>query len=350
MNVLLMGPLPPPVGGATVLFQQLVEDLSKEGGCHLRVINTSRTRVGGLSNAMHAVRCVCLLIRHLPWASVVSFQTSRNGVIIFGPIVHILSRLFGRKWILRGFGGSLDVWHRTSASLLKWLFDRTVLQADALLLERKASVEYFQKQSHSVVHWYPNSRHRPDHVEGASTSRPGHRRFVFVGHVKPSKGIAILLDASKIIRRGMFTVDVYGPLQDGVTPEWFVNSPVNYRGPLASDRVINTLAGYDALILPTYYAGEGYPGVILEAYCAGIPVISTRCGGIPEIVTPDTGILLEPRDVGGLAAAMQELIDSDQRLLALREGARAKADEFDADRWAHTFVALCRTLATQEGT
>ena len=344
MNLLLVGPLPPPVGGATVLFQQLVEDLSKLGGCHLRVINTSRPQVGSLSNALHAVRCVCLLIRHLPWASVVSLHTSRNGVISFGPIVHLLSRLFGRKWILRGFGGSLDAWHRNSASLLKSLFDRTVLRADALLLERKAAVDYFQGQSPSIVHWYPNSRHRPDYVESSRKAVAGHRRFVFVGHVKPTKGIGILLEASKSIGRGMFMVDVYGPLQDGVTPEWFVNSPVNYRGPLASDRVINTLAGYDALLLPTYYAGEGYPGVILEAYCAGIPVISTRCGGIPEIVTPDTGILVEPRDVVGFATAMQELIDSDQRLLALREGARAKAGEFDADRWAHTFLTLSRSL------
>lgn len=345
MNLLLVGPLPPPVGGATVLFQQLVEDLSKAGGCPLRVINTSRPRVGRLSNAWHAVRCVCLLIRHLPWASVVSFHTSRNGVIIFGPIVHVLSRLFGRKWILRGFGGSLDAWHRDSASLLKWLFNRTVLQADALLLERKASVDYFQRQSPSSVHWYPNSRHRPDPVESSKTAVAGLRRFVFVGHVKPTKGIDVLLEAAKSIGRGNFLVDVYGPLQDGVTPEWFMNSPVNYRGPLASDRVINTLAGYDALVLPTYYPGEGYPGVILEAYCAGIPVISTRCGGIPEIVTPDTGILLEPHDTAGLAAAMQELINSDQRLLALCEGARAKAEEFDADRWAQTFLNLCRGLS-----
>src|SRR5262249_42486224 len=107
---------------------------------------------------------------------------------------------------------------------------------------------------------------------------------------------------------------------------------------------IQTLTRYDALILPSYAEVEGYPGVILEAYCAGIPVIATRWGGIPEIVTDETGILVEPRDVASLAKAMQMLIDSNHLLATLRAGARSKAAEFDANRWTQYFIDLCRSL------
>jgi len=261
--------------------------------------------------------------------------------------VHILSRFFRRKWIFRGFGGDIDTWHRNTSGILRWVFDHTVLQADVLLIERKASVKYFQGQSKSSIQWYPNSRHYSEASPTIPATSDRSRRFVFVGHVKPAKGIGELIQAAKLLAPTGITVDVYGPLQDGISHSWFADSATNYCGPITKEAVIQTLAGYDVLVLPTYFEGEGYPGVILEAYCAGIPVIATRWGGIPEIVTAETGLLVEPRDVQGLAEAMQMLIDSDHLLATLRHGARSKAAEFDADRWTQYFIDLCQQLSTE---
>jgi glycosyltransferase involved in cell wall biosynthesis len=55
---------------------------------------------------------------------------------------------------------------------------------------------------------------------------------------------------------------------------------------------------------------EALPNVILEAMAAGLPVVATRVGGLPEAVVPgDTGLLVSPRDVDGLAAALGSLLD-----------------------------------------
>lgn len=348
MNVLLIGALPPPVGGTTVLFNQLVEDLRGRDDVCIRVIDISRPKVGAISNCIHALRCLILLLWNVRWASVLTFHTSLKGVISFGPVVHLASQIFDRKWIVRGFGGDIDTWHRNASGLRKRMFDRTVLRADALLLERKVSVEYFQSRSNNSVLWYPNSRHRGSDGTAAGHERAVGRRFVFVGHVRPSKGIGELIEATKqISKTARIVMDVYGPMLEGVSDSWFVGSPVRYRGSIANKDVIQTLTQYDVLVLPTYAEIEGYPGVILEAYCAGIPVITTRWGGIPEIVTTETGILVEPRDVVGLAEAMQRLIDSDQLCATLREGARAKAAEFDAKRWTQYFVDLCQHVSVE---
>jgi len=345
MNLLLIGALPPPVGGTTVLFKQLVDDLRNNGEISLRVIDISRSKVGGVHDIIYALRCLVLLLWNLPWASVLSFQTSRRGAITFGPVIYVVSRLFRRKWIFRGFGGDIDTWHRNSVSMQKRLFDETVLKADVLLFERKTTVEYFQDRCECPVHWYPNSRYCPDVLLAPENAVRSPRRFVFVGHVKPAKGIAEIIEASKLLRPREFAVDVYGPLQEGITVSWFADGPVKYCGPIASENVIEALTHYDALLLPTYFEGEGYPGVILEAYCAGIPVISTRWGGIPEIVTAQTGILVEPRNIADLADAMQQLMDSDHLLTGLRKGARTKAAEFDARRSTQAFIELCHRLA-----
>ncbi len=345
MNLLLIGALPPPVGGTTVLFKQLVDDLRASDGLNIRVIDVSRPTVGGLHNVVHALRCLALLCWHLPWASVVSFHASLTGAITFGPMVHLAARLFWRKWVFRGFGGDLDTWHRQAGPFARSVFDRTVLRADRLLLERKASVAYFTPRTSSPVEWYPNSRRRSGMPGSTAQSRPA-RRFVFVGHVKPAKGIKEIVQAAQSLATSGLVVDVYGPLQDGVDSSWFAHSPVTYRGPLAAHDVITKLSEYDVLLMPSYAHIEGYPGVILEAYCAGLPVIATRWGGIPEIVDSETGILVEPRDVAGLANAMRNLMESDHLLAKLSSGARAKAAEFDADRWTQYFVNLCHQLAT----
>ncbi len=53
---------------------------------------------------------------------------------------------------------------------------------------------------------------------------------------------------------------------------------------------------------------EGIPVALMEAMSYGVPVVATRAGGVPELVTPDTGMLVSPADATALADAIQELV------------------------------------------
>ena len=65
------------------------------------------------------------------------------------------------------------------------------------------------------------------------------------------------------------------------------------------------------LILPTFFKGEGYPGVIVEAFSLGLPVISTNWRCIPELITNDVnGYLVEAKSYEDLKGAV-EAIGSD---------------------------------------
>jgi len=164
----------------------------------------------------------------------------------------------------------------------------------------------------------------------------GARRFVFIGQVKPSKGVREILGAAGTFQNGA-TVDFYGELRDGIRPGEF-GGAARYCGKVPPGEVMPTLAKYDVLLLPTYYSGEGYPGVILEAFAAGIPVIATRWQAISEIVNDENGILIEPRDPQQLAAAMQRLMYDPAQLQNLSAGALRSARRFDSALWTERFL------------
>ncbi len=69
-------------------------------------------------------------------------------------------------------------------------------------------------------------------------------------------------------------------------------------------------AASDIFVLPSR-RGEGFPMVILEALASGLPVVATRSGGHVEILTPETGLLVEPEDPGELASGVLALKGSD---------------------------------------
>lgn len=86
-------------------------------------------------------------------------------------------------------------------------------------------------------------------------------------------------------------------------------------------------------LLPTYE--EALPTALIEAAACGVPAVSTRVGGVPEVVDEGTtGLLVAPGDPGALASAVLELLSDPDRRRQMGLAARARAEEhFDADRW-----------------
>ena len=78
--------------------------------------------------------------------------------------------------------------------------------------------------------------------------------------------------------------------------------------------------------LPSHW--EALPMSVLEAMAAGVPVVASRVGGIPDtVVEGETGLLLEPRDINRLAQALIALLTDAPRRVAMGAAARARAEE-----------------------
>jgi glycosyltransferase involved in cell wall biosynthesis len=101
------------------------------------------------------------------------------------------------------------------------------------------------------------------------------------------------------------------------------------------DDVMALLDAADLLLHPSRM--EGFPIALLEAMAAGVPIVATRVGGVPEIVADgETGVLIDPAaGAGEIAAAVAAVRDDPARRAALAERARLRFEErFTAERWA----------------
>lgn len=95
---------------------------------------------------------------------------------------------------------------------------------------------------------------------------------------------------------------------------------------------------------------EGLPNVVMEAMATGTPVVSTAVDGAPELVEEGrTGLLVQPRDVQGMAKAMLRVIENRELAGAMGAAARKRAvDEFSFERMARLHEELILKLASSD--
>jgi glycosyltransferase involved in cell wall biosynthesis len=130
--------------------------------------------------------------------------------------------------------------------------------------------------------------------------------FVFAGRLSPEKGVGTLLAAWHNLTLPLV---IAGDGPDRDTLQASAPRSVGFRGSLTPDEMPALLRRARALIVPSLWY-EGAPRIILEAYAAGVPVIASSIGALPELVEHGaSGLLFPPSDAAALASAVTRLAD-----------------------------------------
>ncbi|HZM53302.1 MAG TPA: glycosyltransferase [Vicinamibacteria bacterium] len=159
-------------------------------------------------------------------------------------------------------------------------------------------------------------------IAGPAKPRPAkpRRRVGFVGTLAPHKGVDVLIRAFRSLPGADLTLDLHGSL---ITHAGYVaelrraadgDPRIRFHGPFAEGEQPRVLSAIDLLALPSVW-WENSPLTVLEALAAGIPVVASAIGGLPEIVAHgDTGLLVPASDAEALRRALADITEG--RVLA----------------------------------
>jgi glycosyltransferase involved in cell wall biosynthesis len=143
--------------------------------------------------------------------------------------------------------------------------------------------------------------------------------YLCVGTLDERKNVVRLADAFARLERGTLAFVGDGPLRDRLAGR----PRVRLVGRVAHERVPDWIAACDALCQPSLI--EPFGQTVLEALATERPVVATRIGGPPELVTPDTGVLVDPGSVESIEAGLRGAAE----LPRPNPSARAIAEQHD---------------------
>jgi glycosyltransferase involved in cell wall biosynthesis len=193
-----------------------------------------------------------------------------------------------------------------------------------------------------------------DYFQPAASSAAGPTGVLSVARMVPDKDHDTLLAAFRLTALALPAAELWlvgdGPLLPEVqerTCQLGLSQRVQFLDPREDLRPLL----HQASLLVLSSRTEALPNVVLEAMAAGLPVVATRVGGVPELVLPGvTGWLAEPGDALGLAAAMgQVLADPETRQAMGRAGRQRARQEFSLKTMTQRHQAVLDHLLRQAG-
>ncbi|MFN2383270.1 MAG: glycosyltransferase [Gemmatimonadota bacterium] len=166
------------------------------------------------------------------------------------------------------------------------------------------------------AHFHPADKTVMRERLGLPVDRP---IVAFVGHFTERKGPQRVLAA-------LAHLPEVGAIFLGAGPDEPTGPQVLFRGLVPNTRVHEWLSAADCFVLPTL--AEGSSNAVAEALAVGLPVIASDIPGVREMVGPDAGLLVDPLDEAGLAAALRTVLQSSGVRDRLSAAARSRAEAF----------------------
>lgn len=180
-----------------------------------------------------------------------------------------------------------------------------------------------------------------------SERRECNGKLVSIGRLVPEKGFKYIIDAINVLKDKYPTLklDIYGEglLENDLSYYIKKKNLENYvflKGHIAYEGLMNKLREYDLFIshpLETTWIAEAFLMANMEAMAAGLPVITSDCGGVPYIVR-DKAVVVKQKDVEGIAITIEEFMRDPQKVKRYSAEGRKYIEgnfriEFIAKRW-----------------
>jgi glycosyltransferase involved in cell wall biosynthesis len=320
-TLMIVGPLPPPMGGATLTVQTLLEELAGHASVQTALVDTrlpthyrQKKVLFGPQTLKRAIFITKQYLEQIRHSHAVLVFANNSFILTLAPLLFGLARFYRKPFFLKPIGGDLDLYLAHQKGPLRSYMLRVLRAMDGILPQTRQLQAALINWGCANTYYVPGCRPTFS-VVSAQPESSEKLRLIFLAQIKPEKGILVLLEALRQLAKEGFngiSCDFYGPVYEDSQEQFFrdleATPGAHYCGVAEPGTASDLIAGYDALALPTHFVSEGHPGVIIEAMQAGVPVISTYHRAIPELITHgENGLLVPVQNSRALAEAIKQL-------------------------------------------
>lgn len=319
----------PVADGQTIKTRIVTEELQRQFGVdEVLIINTH----GGIKNLFKSpFQCLRALFNAL---NIIVFP-AHNGVRVYVPMLSLLKYFFRTsKLHYVVIGGWLPSFI-TNRPILK----RSLRCFGGIYVETNTMKEALGQQGYDNVFIMPNFKQlaivkeNDLHMEFCEPYK-----LCTFSRVMKEKGVGTAVDVVRTINskygRTVYKLDIYGKIEPTQT-EWFNQLQqdfpeyVKYCGVVDFNKSVETLKDYFALLFPTYYAGEGFAGTIIDAYAAGVPVIASDWRYNSDIISDGyTGYVYATNKNTCLQILLEDIMQNPQKIIKMRSHCISRAEDY----------------------
>lgn len=312
----------------TITTQELIKKYGKED---VRILNTNAWR-------KNPVRFFFDTVDLLRKCENVIILPADNGLRIVAPIYDFFNTIYKRKLIYIVIGGFLPAFLRKNPSYVKMMNKYEVLFVQTPNLKRDLS-----ELDINNIEIMTNFKLQPIRsIEDIHINTNDRISLCILSRLTEDKGIEDAIKAVKIANNRLggkkITLDLYGMVPEQYQERFNelikMNSEiVAYKGVANYNQTASVLKEYFAMLFPTYFHGEGFAGCLIDAFFAGIPVITTDWLYNKDIVGNNkNGILVPIKNPNELADAILKLYNDRDLALRMSKENAEEAKHYSAEK------------------
>jgi len=221
--------------------------------------------------------------------------------------------------------------------------EKIIRNADAAIALTEDMKRAMQEICHRDIFVVPNGISIVDPVHDTNDERVQGNSILYVGRLEPVKGVRYLLMAMKRVhdtipgaRLIIIGDGTERAMLEALSSQLGIQDCVRFGGEVPHEKVLTFMHQAGVFVLPSL--SEGFPMVIVEALSCGLPVVASRVGGIPEIITDGTnGYLVEAKDAGALAERILVLVQDEHLRKKISDTNKEFVKKYS---WEHVIVRL----------
>lgn len=317
--------------GQTVKTRTIYDELQKLTGGNIPIVDTYGWR-------KRHVFMILLCLRLIVKCSNIIIMPSRNGVQVFLPLFSVLNRFFHRKLHYVVIGGWLPETFACKHYLMKY-----AKRFDGIYVETKQMITTLEDMGFHNIYLLPNFKSikilTPDII--CNNYEKPYPLCTF-SRVFKEKGIEDAIEAVKMVNQKagetIYKLDIYGQIEEKYRARFMQISAefpsyIEYKGIVDYNQSIEIIKKYFLLLFPTYYAGEGLAGTLIDAFAAGVPVIASDWKYNGEIIENNVnGFLFPTGNITKLADMLYQISMEPGRVCDMKLDCLKTAALYSSDR------------------